>query len=126
MLYSEFLEGTKCRDNETNYKIYKQLELIYMSDDSMTKADVYEYGKKLVDNSKSIIDVIHEKSVKKDIKREKEIIKAYKEDIKRLKECIEIESDPAMKKSWQADIKWRRQEIKKRNARIQDLKFYLS
>lgn len=50
MLYNEFIEGTGCKDNRHNYKVYKDLEIMYMNSD-MTKAEVYEYGKKLVDNN---------------------------------------------------------------------------
>ena len=53
MLYDEFIKGTGCKQNEHNFKVYKRLELIYSNDDSVTKEDIYEYGKKLVDNSDS-------------------------------------------------------------------------
>lgn len=54
MLYSEFVEGTGCRDNDYNYKVYRALEQIYMCDEfTGTKQDIYEMGAKLVDNSKS-------------------------------------------------------------------------
>lgn len=49
MLYEEFREGTGCRDNQYNYKVYKDLEIIYMNSD-ITKNEIYEYGKKLVNN----------------------------------------------------------------------------
>lgn len=52
MLWSEFVEGTGCKDTEHNYNVYKELELIYMNTDC-TKAHIYEMGKKLVDNSKT-------------------------------------------------------------------------
>ena len=52
MLYGEFIEGTGCKDNEHNYKVYCDLEIMCMNSD-MSKAEIYEYGKKLVDNSKS-------------------------------------------------------------------------
>lgn len=49
MLYEEFIEGTGCRDNSDNFKIYKDLEIIYMNSD-ISKQEIYEYGKKLVNN----------------------------------------------------------------------------
>ena len=52
MLYSEFVAGTGCKDNEHNYKVYKDLEVMYMNSD-MSKAEIYAYGAKLVDNSPS-------------------------------------------------------------------------
>ena len=50
MLYDEFLACTGCRDNSDNYKIYKDLEILYMNSD-ITKEQIYEYGKKLVNNA---------------------------------------------------------------------------
>lgn len=52
MLYSEFIEGTGCKDTKNNYQVYKNLEIMYMNS-NMSKSDIYEYGKKLVDNSKT-------------------------------------------------------------------------
>lgn len=51
MMYSEFIEGTGCRQNEHNYKVFQNLEAMYINTD-MSKEEIYEYGKKLVDNSK--------------------------------------------------------------------------
>lgn len=76
MMYSEFIAGTGCKENEHNYKVFRNLEVMYMNTD-MSKAEIYEYGKKLVDNSKS----------EKELKLEAEI----KERIESLK--IEIESE---------------------------------
>lgn len=50
-MYSEFLDGTGCRQTDYNYQVYKRIEAAYMSDDTMTKADAYDWGRKLVDNS---------------------------------------------------------------------------
>ena len=52
MLYGEFLQGTGCRDNANNYKVYKDLEILYMNSD-LSKEEIYEYGKKLVNNDLS-------------------------------------------------------------------------
>ena len=49
MLYEEFVEGTGCRDTAYNMKVYKDLEVMYMNSD-LTKQEIYEYGKKLVNN----------------------------------------------------------------------------
>ena len=51
MLYEEFLNGTVCKNTDYNYKVYKNLEELYINNDSLTKSDIYEVGKKLVDNS---------------------------------------------------------------------------
>ena len=52
MLWCEFIDGTGCKISEHNYQVYKDLEIMYINSD-MTKNQVYEYGKKLVDNSKT-------------------------------------------------------------------------
>lgn len=53
MLFSEFLEGTGCKNNEHNQDVYKALEAIYMGRDDVTKETVYKAGKLLVDNRPS-------------------------------------------------------------------------
>ena len=53
MLWSEFLQGTKCKDTEYNYKVYKQLEALYMINDKLSKEDIYKTGKMLVDNAET-------------------------------------------------------------------------
>ena len=52
MRYSEFLKSTDCKDNKHNRNIFFKLVDLYMNSD-ITKEDVYEFGKKLVDNSES-------------------------------------------------------------------------
>lgn len=49
MLYSEFVEGTGCKENMHNFKVYRDLEVMYINS-NLTKEQIYEYGKKLVDN----------------------------------------------------------------------------
>lgn len=78
MLYSEFIQGTGCKDNEKNYKVYKDLEIMYMNS-NMSKAEIYEYGKKLVDNSKSEKELKIEQEIKEQIAEYKKYLKAYKE-----------------------------------------------
>ena len=71
MLYSEFVEGTGCKENDHNYKVYKDLEILYMNSD-LTKQDIYEYGKKLVDNSKTEKEIEFEKDLRNKMKELKE------------------------------------------------------
>lgn len=90
MLYSEFIEGTGCKENDHNYKVYKDLEIMYMNSD-LTKQEIYEYGKKLVDNSKTEKEIEFENNLRnklKELKREYQVAKEraktytdyYKED----------------------------------------------
>lgn len=77
MLYDEFLNGTGCKDNDKNYKVYKDLEIIYINTDC-TKEHIYEMGKKLVDNGKSDEQIKFENEIKAKIAEHKEFIKNYK------------------------------------------------
>lgn len=52
MKYSEFLKSTGCKDNKHNCNIFIKLVDLYMNSD-ITQEDIYEFGKKLVDNSES-------------------------------------------------------------------------
>ena len=52
MMYCEFVAGTGCKDTPHNYKVFEDLEVMYMNSD-LSKEQIYEYGKKLVDNSKT-------------------------------------------------------------------------
>ena len=84
MMYSEFIEGTGCRDNEHNYNLFKNLEAMYMNT-NLTKDEIYEYGKKLVDNSKSPEQIELEEKLLQEIEECKESIRAHRIRIKELK-----------------------------------------
>lgn len=84
MMFSEFQENTGCKDNDYNYKLYKRLEIIYMNDDTISKSEIYEMGKKLMDNSKSESELALEAELKAEIAE-------YKEQIESYKRCIENE-----------------------------------
>lgn len=78
MLYSEFIEGTGCKDNQHNYELYKNLEIMYMNSD-LPKSTIYEYGKKLADNSKSEKEIEVENQIKAEIESLKEEMSQEKE-----------------------------------------------
>lgn len=110
MLYDEFIEGTKCKDNEHNYKVYKNLEIMYMNS-NMSKAEIYEYGKKLVDNSKSEKMTAFENEIKNKIEEHKKYIQQYKNNIEWENGCYEPNKNVI--KYYKDAIKYSRQEIKK-------------
>ena len=119
MLYYEFIEGTGCKDNATNYKVYKDLEIMYMNSD-MSKSEIYEYGKKLVDNSKSEAEIEAEEKVKAEIKAIKAEIEELKENIETRKEDIERESDWLLNETdagWiryhKSNLKWYKEDIRR-------------
>ena len=89
MLWSEFVEGTGCKDNEKNYKVYNDLEVMYMNSD-LTKDEIYEYGKKLIDNTvvKTEEQLKIEAEVNEEIEQCKRMIETYKKDIEWKQTCI--------------------------------------
>lgn len=52
MMYSEFVEGTGCKQTTFNYNVFLALEEIYMNSD-LTKEEIYAIGKMRVDNSET-------------------------------------------------------------------------
>lgn len=111
MMYSEFVQGTGCRDNEKNYKIYKDLEVMYMNSD-ISKEEIYQYGMKLVDNSKpqEIIDV--ENRMQEKIREQQAYIDGYKKEIERYQTMLAIETEDEWIKEWKRMIKIYRNYIK--------------
>ena len=129
MLYSEFIEGTGGRDNAHNMKVYKDLEIMYMNSD-MSKAEIYEYGKKLVDNRKSEETLRFEAELKDEIKRLKDDITWYKNDIARYQYYLNdsswnILNTEEEKRSYKGSIKYDREQIKYLKQRIRELKWVL-
>lgn len=135
MLYSEFIEGTGCKDTQFNYGVYKNLEIMYMNSD-MSKAEIYEYGKKLVDNSKTEAELEAEARVTaeiNDLKADNESRKAHiesrKADIEREKVWLRDETDKGMIRWIENNIRWYREDIrqnrqwiKSNNTKIRSIK----
>lgn len=78
MLWHEFIAGTGCRDTEYNYQVYKDLEIMYMNSD-MSKGKIYEYGRKLVDNSLTEAEQEHNAGIVSQIEDMKNEIKSLRE-----------------------------------------------
>lgn len=128
MMYCEFIEGTGCKDNPHNYEVYKNLEVMYMNTD-MSKAQVYEYGKKLVDNSKSPETLKLEAEIKAEIEELRERIKSCESDIEYRKQMVvlwEADGDKEMARTNKGIIKYDRDEIKAAKARIAACKWVLA
>lgn len=125
MMYSEFVAGTGCKDNAHNYKVFQNLEAMYMNTD-MSKTEIYEYGKKLVDNSKSEEELKVEAEIKAEIEHHKRQIEIYKSDINWKKNLIEADPED---KEWVKDckhmIKYYREQIQFHKNKIAALKWVL-
>ena len=121
MLYSEFIENTGCKENDHNYKVYRDLEVLYMNSD-ISKAEIYEYGKKLVDNSKTAEEIEFENGIKAQIAELKETYKECMEDYRRYIGWWREDKTDRDWKNWAEEKKSRAKRIK---AEINGLKMVL-
>lgn len=121
MLFSEFLEGTGCRDNDYNHKVYQDLEIMYMNSD-LTKQQIYEYGKKLVDNSKNEQELKLEANINAEIQDLKGQLKELREQLKVYQQYHrEDPKDPY----WKGQVAWYRSMMQDLKRRIAGLKWVL-
>ena len=91
MLYSEFLEGTGCRDNEANKIAYKKAEALYMSDDSLSHEDCYRIAEELwIDNSLSQDQIEHNNLMQDTIREAEEKIQTAKANLQYWKDEIKM------------------------------------
>lgn len=104
MLYTEFIEGTGCKENEHNYKVYKDLEVMYMNS-GLTKQEIYEYVRKLVDNRKSEEEIEADNKIKAEINTYKDEIKVNKERIELYETFVKLSNTAEEEKSWKENIK---------------------
>lgn len=130
MLYDEFITGTGCKDNAHNYKVYKDLEVMYMNSD-MTKEEVYEYGKKLVDNSKSPEIIELEARINAEIQEYKEQISSLKADLEYYQNELNFmgtaftEAEKWWKDTCRARIRSLKEDIKLGRNHIRELRWVL-
>ena len=124
-MYSEFVAGTGCKENDHNYKVFKNLEVMYMNSD-MSKAEIYEYGKKLVDNSKSEEEIRLENEIKNEIAQIKSDVEWLKSQKVRYEEYIASEENGFYKSLWKSDLANIKKELKRANGRIRLLKTVLA
>lgn len=121
MLYSEFIEGTGCKQSDYNYKVYRDLEIMYMNSD-LSKQEIYEYGKKLVDNSKSPEQIAYENNLKAQIADLKEQLKGFVAEANRY---MEFHKEQPGDTYWKGQAVWQRQLARDTRRRINDLKWIL-
>lgn len=128
MMYSEFAEAVGCKDNDHNHKVFRDLEIMYMNSD-MSKAEIYEYGKKLVDNSKSEAELKVEAEVKAEIEAVKAEIESDKHWVSYYKDQKEYNKSVGDKFWTDENRRMERyytEEIKKLRNRIAALKWVLA
>lgn len=125
MMYNEFIEGTGCKDNDHNYKVYKDLEIMYMNSD-LTKQEIYEYGKKLVDNRKSQEQMMLENEIKEKFEETKRNIKGTKEEIEELERRIKVEEDTDWLQKWFDQKRRMKKVLDELKARKKELEWILN
>ena len=127
MMYSEFVAGTGCKDNAHNYKVFQNLEIMYMNSD-MSKAEIYEYGKKLVDNSKSEEELRVEAEIKAEIDEQKKRIEEAKRWIEYYKESYNFwksAGDKEMSAMNKRSLDYYKDEVTRARAQIRALRWVL-
>ena len=127
MMYSEFIEGTGCKENAHNYKVFCDLEVMYMNS-NLSKAEIYEYGKKLVDNSKTPEQLELESKIKAEIEEHKEEIAKYQKWIEQNEEMLRYwkeQMDKEMVAFYRNPIKGWKEEIRYHKGQIAALKWVL-
>ena len=123
MLFDEFMAGTGCKDNDYNLKVYMDLNILYMNSD-ITKEKIYEYGKKLVDNSLTPSQIEWNKEVDAKIAQAQEELQHAKDALRLDEDNYEywknFDADYAklLKKSIRID----RNDIKRIRAYIREMK----
>lgn len=114
MLYSEFLDGTKCRDNAHNYGVYKALEALYMDSDA-SKQDVYKAARPFLDNAKS----------PEQLRAEAEMLEAIESEERRAEYAAwNIEYYTALEDCRM--VKYYREEMRKARAKVKSLRAWLA
>lgn len=81
MLYSEFLEGTKARANESNYEVYKAFEGVYVTIGTITKAEVYKMAKPWVNRVVTEDEQKYNKKIQENIEYDNDMIEVYQSNI---------------------------------------------
>lgn len=127
MLYDEFLAGTGCRDTAKNYKVFRDLEILYMNSEEITKEEIYEYGKKLVDNSLTKAQVAWNARVDGEIAEFKDRLETAKANLARYEEnrdyaIKEYSYDTYFIDFWKQAVKEEKQTIKNLRGAIRNLK----
>ena len=131
MLYSEFVENTGCMANEFNHRLFLRLELIYMNDDTITKEEIYDMGRKLMNNEKPQYILELENDLKEELEERKERIQNMRTEIKSWQSMIKQEQENPLWESkqlihsWRGNIKWLREQIKIQKRKIEGIKWIL-
>lgn len=126
MLYSEFIEGTGCKNTPYNYDIYKKLECLYMNwDGDITHAEIYEMGKKLVDNSLTENQLAWNADIDAQIGELKASLEILEADLERYTSNYNFYREHDWDENldfWKKEIRYVKRDIKTCKQKIKELK----
>ena len=127
MMYSEFVKNTGCKETDKNYKLFKRLELIYSNDEDITKEEIYDMGRKLMDNSLSEKQEQWNAEMKAQIEEKNEELEYQKTDLARDKDMLEFEKMSEDRDDWyiaqlKKSIQYKKDRIKELRNDIKNLK----
>lgn len=125
MMYSEFLQGTGCKNTPYNFGVFNAINALYMQNDKMTKEEAYKAGKALVDNSKTPEEIKQEDEIKALIANYKGAIETAKDEHLRYSTYAENETDPFWRKRWKERAKREREEIREYREKVRALEWVL-
>lgn len=126
MMFSEFVEGTGCKDNEFNRELFKKFEEIYMMNDSFTKAQIYEAAKPFCNNEKSPEEIEAEEKVKEEIAEYEAWISENELRIERYRCYVECSTDKEEIKTYREEVKRCKAENKHFRGQIVSLKHFFN
>lgn len=121
MMYSEFVNGTGCKQTAHNYAIFQHLEIMYMNSD-LTKQEIYEYGKKLVDNRKTDEEIEFERQTKERIKELQEQVLVATESARQAEAFAKQEPDKFWKMRYKGEAEQHRNTARKARNEMRMLK----
>lgn len=119
-LWRDFVENTGCKETNRNYQMYKYLELLYMSDDSIKRENIYELGKKLITSDDAEAEMIYKEYVQNQITRYKSQIDEFKKEIEYTERTLPIDDNNRSRWIWIAQ-----EAIKVKYRYIKDLEWIL-
>ena len=125
MMYSEFVKAVGCKQTDYNYKVFLDLEAMYMNTD-LSKEDIYTYGKKLVDNSKTEAELELEAEIKAEIETAKADAKRYTDTAKMYDAWAKTEFNEQFAKDWKHQAKLYREYATAERNKVKELKYILN
>lgn len=118
MMYNEFLNGTGCKNNEHNFKLFERLEAMYNNTD-MTKEEIYEFGKKLADNSLTEEEIRHNMLIDEKIEMLNKELEWAKGEVERLQIYLMMGDDEERWIDyWKCEKRRKQNEIKELRSKI--------